>query len=205
MLNLNAYMASCNTRDDVRERTISNLRATDWTGTLIVELEDPSVRYPLERHTELVRRILRTAAREEKVFLFLEDDLDFNRHLLYNLTAWDPLKRLLPGGHFLASLCNLCIPLVNSYAERAYGEASPSVAAGSQALVISQTTAQYLLTCWGVEPGPRADTKVLRLAGRVGPLFYHLPSLVQHVGIESICGGVFQAASDFDKDWKSSF
>lgn len=204
MLNLNAYMASCLTRDNVRERTISNLRASDWTGTLIVELEDPSLRYPLDRHAELVRRIIRTAAREEQIFLFLEDDLDFNRHLLYNLTAWDPLKGLLPGGHFLGSLCNLGIPLVKACAEQAYGEASPNVAAGSQALVISQATAQYLLTCWGVEPGPRADIKILRLAGRVCPLVYHSPSLVQHVGIESICGGVFQAASDFDKGWKSS-
>ena len=204
MLNLNGYMASCHARDDIRERTISNLCATDWKGTLTVELEDPSLRYPLERHAELVRRILRAAATEEKIFMFFEDDLDFNRHLLYNLTAWDPLKRLLPGGHFLASLCNLGMPLVKSCPEQAYGEAPPSMAAGSQALVISQTTAHYLLTCWGVEPGPRADIKIFRLAGHVGPVFYHLPSLVQHVGIESVCGGVFQAASDFDKDWKSS-
>jgi hypothetical protein len=204
MLNLNAYMASCRARDDVRERTVANLCTTDWQGTLVVELEDPFARYPLERHAELVRRILRTAAGKEGIFLFLEDDLDFNRHLLYNLTAWDPLKRLLPRGHFFASLCNLGIPLVKSYAERAYGEASPRAAAGSQALVISQTTAQYLLTCWGVEPGPHADIKILRLAARVGPLFYHLPSLVQHVGIDSLCGGVFHAAADFDKDWKSS-
>ena len=84
MINLNAYMASCHARDGIRECTISNLSASDWTGTLTVELEDPSLRYPLERHAELVRRILQTAAKQEKIFLFLEDDLDFNRHFLYN-------------------------------------------------------------------------------------------------------------------------
>lgn len=204
MLKLNAYMASCIARDEVRQRTIANLSATDWKETLTVEFDDPSKRSPLERHSELLRRILRRAAEVEEIFLFLEDDLDFNRHLLHNLSAWAPLQRLLPGGHFFASLCNMGIPLLKSFPELAYSEALSAVAVGSHAFVISQTTARYLLTCWGVESNPRADVKVLRLAARVGPLLYHLPSLVQHVGIHSLCGGLFQDAADFDKGWKST-
>jgi|SRR5580700_795551 hypothetical protein len=203
MLKLNAYMASCSARDEVRQRTIANLSATDWKGTLTVEFDDPSRRYPLERHNELLRRILRRAAKEEEIFLFLEDDLDFNRYLLHNLSEWAPLQRLLPGGHFFASLCNIGVPVRTSFPELAYSEALPSAAVGSHAFVIAQPTARYLLTCWGVESGPRADVKVLRLAARVGPLLHHLPSLVQHIGIHSLCGGLFQDAADFDKEWRS--
>jgi hypothetical protein len=203
MLKLNAYMASCSARDEVRQRTIASLSATDWKGTLTVVFDDPSKRNPLERNNELLRRILRRAAKADEIFLFLEDDLDFNRHLLHNLSAWVPLQRLLPDGHFFASLCNMGIPLLKSFPELAYSEAFPAAAVGSHAFVISQTTARYLLTCWGVESGPRADVRILRLAARVGPLFYHLPSLVQHVGIHSLCGGLFQESADFDKDWKS--
>jgi hypothetical protein len=74
---------------------------------------------------------------------------------------------------------------------------------GSQALLISPSTARYLVTCWGVEPGPHADLKLARLAARVCPLVYHLPSLVQHVGVQSLWGGPFHSAADFDKDWRS--
>jgi hypothetical protein len=205
MFRCDAYMASSRARDSIRERTLVNLAATDWKGTVTVVFDDPTLSVPLERHAQLVRRVLRRGAEnDEEMFLFLEDDLDFNLHLIHNLTTWWPLQQFSHGQHFFASMCNLGIPFRKSRPELAYGEADPHVAFGSQALLISKATARYFITCWGVEPGPHADVKLLRLAARVVPVLYHLPSLVQHVGIPSMWGGPFHEAPDFDKNWRSS-
>ena len=205
MFRLETYMASCSARDAIRRRTLENLAATDWKGSVTVEFDNPTVSAPLERHGELVRRILRRAASNNaEMMLFLEDDLDFNLHFMHNLRTWPPLQQFSREQHFFASLCNLGIPFPKSLPELAYREADPQLAFGSQALLISRTTARYMVTCWGVEPGPHADIKLLRLAARVGPLIYYLPSLVQHVGVPSLWGGPFRDAPDFDKNWKSA-
>lgn len=205
MFSLRAYMASCIARDELRARTLASLNATDWNGALTVEFDDPHLPTPLERAAELARRILRFAAKQnDEIFLFLEDDLDFNRHLLHNLAAWTPLRRHTAGSHFYASLYNPGVRFVRSFPNSAYGEACASSVLGSQSMVLSRATARYVVTCWGVEPGPFADCKVARLAARVCPLFFHLPSLVQHIGTNSLWGGPFHQASDFDKLWKAS-
>ncbi len=197
-------MASCVARDDLRTRTLANLKATDWNGTLTVEFDNSHLPTALGRAAELARRILRFAAKQDdEMFLFLEDDLDFNRHFLHNLAAWTPLQQHRAGNHFFASLYNPGIRFLRLFPDFAYGEASASSVLGSQALILSRATARYVVTCWGVEPGPFADCKVARLAGRVCPLFYHLPSLVQHMGTDSLWGGPFHQASDFDKQWKT--
>ena len=49
------------------------------------------------------------------------------------------------------------------------------------------------------------DIRMSRLAGRFRPpLFYHAPSLVQHLGTVSTWGGGFHEAPDFDPDWKAA-
>jgi|SRR5271165_1153812 len=205
MFSLRAYMASCVARDELRARTLASLNATDWNGVLTVEFDDPQLPTPLERAAELARRILRSAAKQnEEIFLFLEDDLDFNRHLLHNLAAWTPLRHYTAGSHFYASLYNPGVRFMRSFPNSAYGEASASSVLGSQSLILSRATARYVVTCWGVERGPFADCKVARLAGRVCPLFFHLPSLVQHIGTSSLWGGPFHQAPDFDKLWRAS-
>lgn len=199
---LNAYMASCRARDEVRGRTIENLYASGWTGRLTVELDDARFPSPLERNTALVRRVLRRATEDaQPVFLFLEDDLDFNRHLLQNLAAWQPMRQVTSGRHFFASLYNPGVTFVQSFPNCGYAEASVASVFGSQALLIGKATAYYLLTCWGVESSTHSDIRVARLAARICPLLYHVPSLVQHLGTESLWGGPFHRAVDFDKDW----
>jgi hypothetical protein len=47
------------------------------------------------------------------------------------------------------------------------------------------------------------DIRMSRLAGRKCPLFYHTPSLVQHVGERSTWGGSFHWAQDFSPDWRA--
>jgi hypothetical protein len=74
---------------------------------------------------------------------------------------------------------------------------------GSQAFLISNSTVKYLLRNWS-QGGAGQDLKIARLAGRLKkPIFYHAPSLVQHVGRQSVWGGQFHRAKDFDPDWKA--
>jgi hypothetical protein len=41
------------------------------------------------------------------------------------------------------------------------------------------------------------------LAARLGPIYYHTPSLVQHLGRQSAWGGHFHYAPDFDPKFKA--
>lgn len=202
---LNAYMTSCRARDQLRDRTVANLEATDWQGRLTIELDEGGPLPQMVRHTALVRRVLRRALQDpNSVFLFLEDDLEFNRSLVHNLSVWLPLSEVTPGRHFYASLYNPGVTFVRSFTKAGYAEASLRSVFGSQALVIGKATVRYLLTCWGVESWPIADVRLARLAARVCPLLYHIPSLVQHVGTESLWDGPFHCAADFDRDWKAA-
>ncbi len=202
MLNLTTYMMSCSARDDVRQHTICKLREVGWEGTLIVEFDSSASTVPLERHTILARRVLwRAAQASDDVFLWLEDDLDFNRHFVHNLENWPPLKEFVRGEHLHASLYNPGVKLIRSFPQLCYGEALQASALGTQSSLISKTTARYLVTAWGVESCVHADIRLARLAARVCPLIYHLPSLVQHVGVNSMWGGPFHQAVDFDKNW----
>jgi hypothetical protein len=48
------------------------------------------------------------------------------------------------------------------------------------------------------------DIRILSLAKRMGkPVFYHAPSLVQHIGAKSTWGGGFHKAFDFDPSWRA--
>ena len=79
----------------------------------------------------------------------------------------------------------------------------PNFAFGSQALLLSKETAAYVVRRWNDILGLQ-DTKIYRLAGCLRkPVFYHAPSLVQHIGARSTWGGGFHQAFDFDPVWKA--
>ena len=62
--------------------------------------------------------------------------------------------------------------------------------------------AKFLLANWNKIEGS-ADLKMARLAGRVSSaLFYHAPSLVQHIDPIKERGGIYDRAMDFDANWK---
>jgi hypothetical protein len=74
---------------------------------------------------------------------------------------------------------------------------------GSQALLLSRQTAAYVVKHWNEIEGMQ-DIKISRLAARLKkPIFYHFPSLVQHVGRKSTWGGAFHRSSDYDHHWKT--
>jgi len=130
--------------------------------------------------------------------LFLEDDLDFNVHLRHNLETWEPL---VSGAITLAGLYNPNI------AARSQGErlfiADPDAIYGSQAFLLSRECIRFILDHWE-EAGGAQDLKFSRLASLLNrPIYYHLPSLVEHVGTTSTWGGAVHFAVDFDRYFRA--
>jgi hypothetical protein len=150
----------------------------------------------------LVRRALEAARRSDgELFLFLEDDLLFNRFIRQNLLAWEPIRAFRRGEHFFASIFDPGVSVSRLDAKARWAEVEPNSAYGAQGLVISKRTVEHLVTCWGAVRSIHADTKLPRLAGFVCPILYHRPSLVQHVGFDSLWGGPYLSADDFDPGW----
>jgi hypothetical protein len=156
-----------------------------------------------DRQTETALRLLQKACRDEApLFLFLEDDLTFNRHLLHNLIWWPPLQSFDPSRYFFGSLYNPGMSPPTREARCHFWIAEPSCVFGSQAFVLSLATARWMVERWESVSGMQ-DIKMSRLAGQVGRIFYHSPSLVQHVGAQSVWGGEYHHADDFSATWRA--
>jgi hypothetical protein len=86
--------------------------------------------------------------------------------------------------------------------EHSFFVADPDAVYGSQALVLSHATVRFVVERWEEVEGMQ-DIRMSRLASRLGPIHYHLPSLVQHTGVESAWGGPFHATIEFDDRWRA--
>ena len=202
-MRIKAYMISCASREEQRRQTIANLRTSDWDEEPVVVLDRSTSPVPVQRIVETALALLQRAdADGSPLILFLEDDLEFNRHLRHNLEAWPPLRRLQPGEHFFASLYNPGIAAYRSDAVDGYFIAVPAGVYGSQAFLLSRETVRYLVDHWHERREP-IDHRMARLAARVSPLYYHGPSLIQHVGYQSVWGGWYHSARDFDANWRA--
>jgi hypothetical protein len=197
-----ACMISCPERDRVREQTLRDLVTTDWGDEPVcVQLDLGQGENREQRQQENARCALqRSLETKAEYVLFLEDDLRFNRHLRHNLQQWAPLQRREVT---LAGLYNPSLPAQACDVESNFWIVAPHAVFGSQAFLISRATVQYLVEHWTEIEGLQ-DIKMSRLAGQLKrPLLYHAPSLVQHVGTESVWGGPFHRATDFDPSWKA--
>jgi ADP-heptose:LPS heptosyltransferase len=201
-IKIEGVMISCQERDKVRRRTLENLSKTDWADLpLHIHLDTPNGETPAQRQVRSSYLALQKSldCRADYI-LFLEDDLDFNRHIRHNLYAWGPVKGRT------ASLASLYNPRVREKACDLRHNArivEAKAAFGSQALLLSKEMAAYIVRRWNTVPGYQ-DIKISRLAGRLGnPIFYHAPSLVQHVGARSTWGGGFHQAPDYDPFWRA--
>jgi hypothetical protein len=197
-----ATMISCRARDQVRRQTLENLARTDWAWPLPhVHLDDVSDGNAEQRQAQASYRALKASLDYQADYiLFLEDDLDFNRHIQHNLCQWDPIRR---REVMLASLYN---PRLPGKAWDVKGNArliDPAIAFGSQAFLLSKETVRYIVRRWNKFSG-KQDLRMLRLAGSLAnAVHYHAPSLVQHIGAQSTWGGGFHQAFDFDPKWKA--
>jgi ADP-heptose:LPS heptosyltransferase len=202
-IRIEASIISCPSRARLLEQTLKNLRASDW-GERPVHIEvdknlDPS---PEARQTAVsfaaLQAMLRTPATH---VLFMEDDLQFNAHFFHNLNHWRPLTNRLA---LFASLYNPGMRMLASSYRHNFSISSAGSCFGSQGFVIAREALKYILDHWNEIEGMQ-DIRISRLAARLQPhMFYHAPSLVQHVGKESTWGGGFHQARDFDADWRSA-
>jgi ADP-heptose:LPS heptosyltransferase len=197
-----AVMISGVNRNKTRRQTLDNLARTDWDGApLLVQIDDGDADGYRERETQCAYLALKKGLEHGADYiLLLEDDLDFNRHLGHNLQNWGPLKA---GVVTLASLFN---PKVRELACDLRNNArivNSNEVFGSQAFLIANDTVQYIVRHWDEVAGGQ-DIKISRLAGRQRkPIFYHAPSLVQHIRTPSALGASFREAMDFDPNWKA--
>jgi hypothetical protein len=197
-------MVSCRERDDVRAETLASWAETDWPHPPAVDLDDGSALLVQTRIEETWLRALDAAAADDVDFiLLLEDDLAFNRFLHHNLERWGPLQGVGSGARpFFGSLYFVGQPTLWRDLPGRSIVAAPEAFWGAQALVLSRGTARHLLARW--PPGPLAhDLKAARLAGEIGPLYGHVPSLVQHRQGPSTWGGAVHHAADFDPAFRA--
>jgi ADP-heptose:LPS heptosyltransferase len=198
---IETVMISCRQREELRRKTLENFGKTDWGEEPFVQMDDGGQDGGVQRQLRSTRAVLKTALRKRPDYiLFLEDDLLFNRHLRHNLLHWNPIKA---GVITLASLYNPGLIETGCDVRHNLRIVQPQHIFGSQAFLISRETAEYLLRHWD-KGDVGQDLRIAQLAGRLKkPIFYHAPSLVQHVGVQSVWGGRFHQAADFDSEWKA--
>ena len=200
---MRAYMLSCPMRALSCAQTMERLAATDWGEPPVLVLDETAHPRRQERQLQAAHRLLERAVDDEaEVLLFLEDDLEFNRHLRHNLSVWSPVRELAPAGVLFGSLYNPNVH-AQSGGDSACASVDPGAVYGSQAFVLSRATARYLVEHWHEVEGMQ-DIKMSRLAARLGPVLYHVPSLVQHLGVESTWGGPAHVACDYDAEWRAA-
>jgi len=199
---LEAVMISCAERDRMRRQTLASLAETDWGDLpLRVQMDDAHCENRRERQTLCALLALQAAAGGVADYiLFLEDDLNFNRHIRHNLQHWRPLQEQKTT---LASVYNPRLQELGCNQSNHSRIVAPGSVFGSQAFIISREAVRYIIAHWQHVRGMQ-DIRISRLAGRLGfPILYHAPSLVQHVGRISTSEGWFHQAADFDPEWKA--
>jgi hypothetical protein len=157
----------------------------------------PPIAHGLNRIMGGWRSLLERAVGEPSghVLLF-EDDLGFVQGFREKMESWAPLRdgRLCAFGSFF----NPGVPVLTQ--ADGWFLADPAGVLGSQALVIARDFAQAVLDAWATLDGFPV-MKMAALAARQSlPIYYHRPSLVEHLGTLSAWGGYLRRAVDFEQD-----
>ena len=193
---------TCPERAQMLKQTLANFGETDWTEPPHIQMDDLQSEDRRARQTRNVQRGLEWYLTESDAdfALLLEDDLEFNLHLRWNLERWSPMV----DGHLaFGSLYNPNIRRLSEGSD--YFLADPNACYGSQAFLLSRDAVAVALRDWESVVGMQ-DIKLTRIMAAAGhSLYYHRPSLVQHLGVESEWGGGFHQTADFDRNWQAHF
>lgn len=194
---------SCADRRLTLEVTLEGLKGGGWRGIPEVVLDDGLGEDRLARITRTWQRMLQQASQAMTDYvLLLEDDLIVGKWFAHNLLSWSVLREPHTGGAFFGSLYNPGRPFLRRNREQAYLVASADAAWGGQALVMTPQTVRYVVAHWDEALG-NPDQRMPRLAARVTPIYFHLPSLVDHAPVPTTWGGIEHTAIDFDPDWRA--
>jgi hypothetical protein len=223
-LNIAGVMITCPGREAVLKATLADLRVLadghhaegNQSLRLHIQLDETTYERRQERQEHNSLAALATGLNrfpDADVLLFFEDDIIFNRHLLHNLQRWSPLRniaRLTPGQpqpsarrYMFGSLYDPNVREISCKPDENYFIADPKAVYGSQAFVMSRAMAEHFVENWWDVQGMQ-DIKMSRLAALLGPIYYHQPSLVQHVGVVSTWtdDARFHDTKYFDGNWR---
>lgn len=199
-----AFVMSCARRQASLERTIASLMESGWPEQPEVILDQGSGDSALQRICSTWHRMVARAGQADSQYvLLLEDDLVFGRWFTHNLHAWPLLHDRPHEAGFYASLYNPGRPYIARYEAQNYLVADPRWVWGSQALLLSTTTARYLAHNWQNEGG-NPDMRMPRLVHPITPVYYHVPSLVDHAPEPTTWGGIVHSAIDFDAEFRNA-
>lgn len=199
------------------EATRRSLALSGWSDVPRVVLDEQPGPTSMARLSVAWRRVIRLAAQAPSDFvLLLEDDLIFGRWFSDNLRSWPPLQARplayttqqlqrrapqLPPRLFYGSLYNHGRGMLRRESDRS-AVADPVFVWGSQAQVMTPLTAAFIDANWDRAQG-NADVRMVRLAAYLSPVYFHVPSLVDHApGPSTWCLDTHRAV-DFDAEWRA--
>jgi hypothetical protein len=196
---------TCPGREAQCRATVESLHAADWPRHWPVVLcRDEAVDGTRQHRQQMNARraLLEGIAQDVPFILFLEDDVMFNAHVAHNLALWRPLR---DGWLGMASLYNPTVHEVERSDAEHWFRADAGAVYGSQAYLFASDTARFIAEHWHEIEGMQ-DIKMSRLAAQGGwPIYYHSPSLVQHVGQQSTWGGGYHYARDFQPQFTAAY
>lgn len=197
-MKIQPVIITCPGREQLLDLTLKSFRSTDWTQSdPMISMDTSQYERRQQRQEMNSLRALKLALETPADYcLFLEDDVEFNSYLEHNLKLWCWSRSIWLGSLYApwdapqeVDGCDYEVPADYVY--------------GSQAFLLSAKLAEYCVEHWDDVEGMQ-DVRISRLAQRGGKIFYHHPSLVQHVGHISTWGGTAHSSPTFSKGFRSN-
>ena len=205
-MKIDVIIMTCPGREAIFELTKASLKNTDWPRDreIFVSNEQGNYTDKRDRLTCNAKNALTMGLdlikNQQDRVLILEDDVGLNSHIHHNLQNWKPLTE---ENFRFGSLYNPNVGVISINKPMNYFIANPNTCYGSQAYIFSKACIEHCLAKWDSIEG-MTDIRITRLSAQVGPLFYHVPSLVQHLGRESAWGGHFHYTSDYSQQFSAN-
>jgi hypothetical protein len=188
---LRTCIITCPARKESLEETFRSYAAADFAHPAVVFLDSGHSADPrLSQMGNSLFAITSMLDLEWEWLLFAEDDVEFNRHIEYNLRTWP----LLNSGDVI------CGKLYNAEPYPDGLILDPFKVAGSQGILLSRDAVKIAIAQWhGFESTVMQDLRIYRILRRVHA---HDPSLVQHRSVPSTWGGLAHTSPTFDINWR---
>lgn len=182
-----AYFLTCPSRFGSLNESVVSLRQSDFGhGAVSIFNDHEPLADPKASQTANAKRLLEQARKDAAEFiLFLEDDVQVNRHLVHNLETWD----LLPS-----------LQVATLYSSVIRSEIDAFGIGGSQAILIRRTAIETILGAWDGYKTEMQDLRIFRTIG--GQIPIHQPNLIQHRAEPSTWNGPSHSSPTFDENWK---
>lgn len=202
-MHFDTFILSCVERHEALQRTLKSLRSSGWRRSPTIVLDDESGQTRIERIHRTWRRMIQTASRSDADFvLLLEDDVVFGNHFSHNIRSWPLLHEARSTGIFYCSLYNPGMNYVVKRPAERYLVAHPQCLWGSQALLLTPGIARFIDAHWDEHEG-NPDMRMPRIISQITPIYYHMPSLVDHAEVPTTWGGITHQACDFDAAYRA--